>query len=124
MTNNKFRSGLEEAIYLKLNSKFKYEPYKIPYIIARNYLPDFVHEKKRILIEAKGFFRIGDTKKYTSIRDSVPDWELVFILSNPKKKVRKGSKICMGKWCAKENFKFYTMENIDLVLKYVKEKKC
>tara|TARA_B100001248_G_scaffold225743_1_gene183423 strand:+ start:396 stop:767 length:372 start_codon:yes stop_codon:yes gene_type:complete len=122
--NKLFRSGLEEAIRLKLNKQFKYEPYKIPYIIQKNYLPDFVHEKKKILIEAKGFFRVGDTKKYTSIRDSAPDWELVFILSNPNKKVRKGSKICMGKWCTKEKFKFYTMDNIEVLLDYVKEKKC
>ena len=50
--NKLFRSGLEEAINLKLSKQFKYEPYKIPYIISKNYLPDFVHEKKKILIES------------------------------------------------------------------------
>tara|TARA_B100001093_G_scaffold520289_1_gene614316 strand:- start:18326 stop:18706 length:381 start_codon:yes stop_codon:yes gene_type:complete len=119
---NKFRSGLEEAVQLKLNKQFKYEPYKIPYIISKNYLPDFVHEKKRILVEVKGFFRVGDTKKYTSIRDSCPDWELVFIFSNPNKKVRKGSKICMGKWCDKERFKYYTIDTVDMLVKYIGEK--
>ena len=30
---------------------------KLPYIIRKNYLPDFVHEDKKILIEAKGYFK-------------------------------------------------------------------
>jgi len=66
-----FRSGLESALYDQLNKEFKYEPYKLPYIIRKNYLPAFVHEDKKILIEAKGYFRVGDTQKYTSIRDSI-----------------------------------------------------
>ena len=107
-----FRSGLESALYDKLNKEFKYEPYKLPYIISKKYLPDFVHEDKKILIEAKGYFRVGDTQKYTSIRDSIENWELVFVLSDPNKKVRKGSKMNMAEWCDKENMKWYTLENI------------
>ena len=117
-----FRSGLESALYDKLNKEFKYEPYKLPYIISKKYLPDFVHEDKKILIEAKGYFRVGDTQKYTSIRDSIEKWELVFVLSDPNKKVRKGSKMTMGQWCDKEGFAHFTVKTTKELLKYVRDK--
>ena len=117
-----FRSGLESALYDKPNKEFKYEPYKLPYIISKKYLPDFVHEDKKILIEAKGYFRVGDTQKYTSIRDSIENWELVFVLSDPNKKVRKGSKMTMGQWCDKEGFAHFTVKTTKELLKYVRDK--
>jgi len=76
-----------------------------------------------VLIECKGFFRVGDTQKYTAIRDSMPDWELVFVLSNPHKKVRKGGKITMGEWCDKQGFKHYTIDTAKEMTKYIKRKK-
>ena len=91
-----FRSGLEKSLSEKLNGQYLFEPYGLPYTTHRKYLPDFVHEDKAVFIECKGFFRVGDTQKYTAIRDSMPEWELVFVLSNPHKKVRKGCKITMG----------------------------
>jgi hypothetical protein len=117
-----FRSGLESALYDKLNKEFKYEPYKLPYIIRKKYLPDFVHEEKKILVEAKGYFRVGDTQKYTSIRDSVGDWELVFVLSDPNKKIRKGSKMTMGQWCDKEGLAHFTVKTSNELLKYIRNK--
>ena len=121
---SKFRSGLESALYDQLNKEWKYEPYRLPYIISKKYLPDFVHEGKQVLIEAKGYFRVGDTQKYTAIRDSMPDWELIFVLSDPNKKVRKGSKMTMGQWCDKEGFKHYTVKTVKELTKYVRDKKC
>lgn len=122
MSKLKFRSGLESAIHEKLNDTFLYEPYRLPYTIHRKYVPDFVHEEKAILIEAKGYFRVGDTQKYTAIRDSMPEWELIFILSDPTKKVRKGSKLTMGQWCEKQGFKCYTVKTIGNLLQYVGDK--
>ena len=66
-----------------------------------------------ILVEAKGYFRVGDTQKYKAIRDSLPKKrQLVFLLYNPNKKLRKGSKMNMSEWCEKEGFKWYTLEDI------------
>lgn len=122
MAKNKFRSGLESAINDKLTNDFLYEPFRLPYVTHKKYVPDFVHEEKAILIEAKGYFRVGDTQKYTAIRDSMPEWELIFILSDPTKKVRKGSKLTMGQWCEKQGFKFYTVKTIGNLLQYVGDK--
>ena len=118
-----FRSGLEKDLSEKLDGQYKFEPYDLPYTVHKTYLPDFVHEGKAVLVECKGFFRVGDTQKYTAIRDSMPEWELVFVLSNPSKKVRKGGKITMGEWCDKEGFKHFTIETAKELTRYIKRKK-
>ena len=122
---NKYRSALEKEFSKEVKRKgFKYEPFDVPYIVHRHYKPDFVHEDKKVMIEVKGFFRIGDTLKYKSIRDtiSVDGYELVFLLSNEHKKVRKGGKITMGQWCEKEGMKHYTLSTAQELVKYVEGK--
>ena len=115
----KFRSGLEKtfaALYPK--EDFDYEPYDVPYITKRKYKPDFVHKPTGKLIECKGFFRQGDTLKYKAIRDC-SDKELIFVLSDPFKKVRKGAKITMAQWCDKEGFKYFTVQQKEELMNYV-----
>ena len=106
-----YRSGLERK-FAELAPKRRslYEPYDIPYVMHRTYKPDFVDRETGDYIETKGFFRTGDTQKYTSIRDSIAPIKLIFVLSDPNKKVRKGAKITMGQWCDKEGFEFYTVD--------------
>tara|TARA_R100000781_G_scaffold112921_1_gene80635 strand:+ start:352 stop:759 length:408 start_codon:yes stop_codon:yes gene_type:complete len=116
---SKFRSGLEKtfaALYPK--EAFDYEPYDVPYITKRKYKPDFVHNPTGKLIECKGFFRQGDTLKYKAIRDC-SDKELIFVLSDPFKKVRKGAKITMAQWCDKEGFKYFTVQQKEELMNYV-----
>ncbi len=117
-----YRSGLEKKFAeLTPRGMFKFEPFNIPYTIHRNYKPDFVFDD--YLIECKGYFRVGDTQKYTSIRDSLLFQELIFVLSDPNKKLRKGAKMTMGQWCDKEGFKHFTLQTIDDLLKYIKDSK-
>ena len=114
-----FRSKFEETI-AKVLQGFEYEPITIPYVINRNYRPDFVHHASGVLVECKGYFRDGDTKKYTSIRDSLPaGQELVFVLMQPNKKIRKGAKMTMSEWCDKENILWYTIETLQELIDHV-----
>lgn len=121
MRSNKYRSGLEQAFANKdTQSLFLYEPYTIPYVIERSYKPDFVNDEAKIIVECKGFFKAGDLQKYKSVRDCLPEgYELVFVLYDQNKRVRKGSKLTMGDWCTKEGLKFYTIETMHELLKYV-----
>jgi hypothetical protein len=115
----KFRSGLELKFAQNFSGHgFEFEPYSLPYIIKKNYKPDFVYEE-RIIIECKGFFRVGDTQKYKAIRDEITQFELVFVLSDPNKKVRKGSKLTMGQWCDKEGLAHFTVGEVDRLLAYI-----
>lgn len=115
----KFRSNFEQTVS-NLLKDFDYEPFRVPYVVHRKYCPDFVHEPSGTLVECKGFFREGDTKKYTSIRDSLPeDQHLVFVLMDPSKKVRKGGKITMDRWCEKENIPWYSIDTLEELIKDV-----
>ena len=106
-----YRSGLERKFAeLAPRRRYLYEPYDVPYVMHRKYKPDFVDKKTGDYIETKGFFRTGDTQKYTSIRDSIKPIKLIFVLSDPDKKLRKGAKMTIGQWCDKEGFEFYTVD--------------
>jgi|TARA_R110001592_G_scaffold128984_1_gene341256 hypothetical protein len=119
-----YRNKFEERTAKVLGSLCEYEPYQIPYVTYRNYIPDFVGKTedglKTLIVEAKGFFRVGDVQKYKAIRDSLRSesvqsgetTELIFVLYNPNKKLRKGSKMNMGEWCTKEGLKWFTVENV------------
>ena len=108
-----YRSGLEKEIATQLKNnktEYSYEPAwgKISYIIpAKNckYLPDFyitTKSGKQIIIEAKGIWVFTDRLKHYLIRKMHPKLDIRFVFSNPKSKIRKGSKttyahICEGK---------------------------
>ena len=111
-----FRSKFEKDVSQHLHG-FLYEPFTVPYTIHRNYKPDFVHEATGTLVECKGFFRDGDTKKYKSVRDSLPEnqW-LVFVLMHPNKKIRKGATMTMAQWCDKEEIMWYTIDTLQEVI--------
>jgi len=107
-----FRSKFEENVS-KVLKGFEYEPFTIPYVIHRNYRPDFVHAASGTVVECKGFFREGDTKKYISVRDSLPKGQrLVFVLMHPNKKIRKGARMTMAEWCDKEGIMWYTIDTV------------
>jgi len=116
---SRFRSTFEDDVS-KVLKEFDYEPFTIPYTISRSYRPDFVDSSGLFLVECKGYFRDGDTKKYTSIRDSLPEGqELVFVLMQPNKKIRKGAKMTMSEWCDKEDLLWYTIDTLQELIRYV-----
>jgi hypothetical protein len=116
---SRFRSTFEDDVS-KVLKEFDYEPFTIPYTISRSYRPDFVDSSGLFLVECKGYFRDGDTKKYTSIRDSLPEGqELVFVLMQPNKKIRKGAKMTMSEWCDKEGLLWYTIDTLQELIRYV-----
>lgn len=110
----KYRSPLEERIHKRIPS-FEYEKKKLAYTIHRNYIPDFVDKKRKILIEAKGFFRQGDDKKYSSIRECYPEWRMIMVFSDPHKPVRKGgiprkdgTKLSLAQWAEQNGWEWAT----------------
>ena len=117
MKTKPYRNKFETRIAEVLGDRCKYEPKKIPYTTHRNYTPDYVgnHNSQdvELIIEAKGFFRVGDVQKYKAIRDSLEVYQqLIFTLYTPNKKLRKGSKMTMADWCVKEGLDWYTVENV------------
>jgi hypothetical protein len=120
----RFRSGLEKrtAAWLKLRKvKFKYEETRIPYAVSetRHYTPDF-QLPNGIYIETKGRFLPSDRKKHLLVQKQYPELDIRFVFSNPKAKIRKGSKTSYADWCDKHGF-LYAQEYIPV--EWVKEKK-
>jgi len=110
MKNNKYRSGLEREIAKELKKKkvaFQYEPPegKVPYVVPSSnhkYTPDFYITSKTgktIIIEAKGIWDYTDRLKHLLIRQQHPELDIRFVFSNPKSKIRKGSKVTYADIC-------------------------
>lgn len=106
----RYRSGLEKRLGTGRFKTWDYEPESFEYVLKNKYTPDFVYKDK--WIEAKGFFRPGDQKKYLAIKNSYPDKELIFVFSDPFKPVRRGAKMTMSDWATKHGFRWYTEYNI------------
>ena len=115
----KFRSGLESAFSEAVGTEdFAYEHARIPYIIKKKYVPDFICQRTGAMIECKGFFRVGDTQKYKAIRDEI-NRPLIFVFTDSRKRLRKGSKMNLGQWCEKENLAHFTMKSIPELLEHL-----
>lgn len=116
----KYRSKLEAEVAKKLPKSFIYEFFTYPYWMSRNYVPDFSIGK--YLIEVKGFFRSGDQAKYIAIHEQTQEdgLELIFILQKADKPVRKGAKLTMAGWCDKNGIKWFGLDDIPALKRYVK----
>ena len=110
---NLYRSGLEERVAELLtnkNVKYSYEPSdrKIVYTIPESlhkYTPDFILDTasgKEIIVETKGIWDSTDRTKHLLIRQQYPNLDIRFVFTNPRARIRKGSKttyadICEGR---------------------------
>jgi predicted nuclease of restriction endonuclease-like RecB superfamily len=99
----KLRNKFEDKLYRRLKRakvRFKYEALKIPYILARHYIPDFIIETPtgQVLIEAKGYFRPEAKAKMLAVKKLNPqlDIRLVFYSANPKQ----------IRWAEKNGFRY------------------
>jgi len=107
---SKYRSTLEKRLGEGVLKGLDYEPFTLPYTQTRSYLPDFVHTEKRIIIEAKGYFRTNDEfRKYRDVALCNPDWEIVFVFSDPNKPII---------WAKKRSADGKRMTHAELVGKY------
>ena len=94
--------------------KFKYESEKLSYTTEAVYTPDFIIEskKKKIYIEAKGYFKPADRKKMLSVRKSNPklDIRLWFQADSYINNKTKASRY--SDWAKKNSFKYHIGETL------------
>ena len=110
-----YRSELEQVVAGLLDEdEWEYEPIRVPYIIEKKYIPDFVN-KAGDWIEVKGRLdpRSNDVQKYIALRKSYPDQRIIFVWSHPYQKVRKGAKMTNAEWCEKYGFEWTTPDAIE-----------
>jgi predicted nuclease of restriction endonuclease-like RecB superfamily len=78
---NKTRNKFETRIFRQLKRakvSFKYECEKIPYILARHYIPDFIitTSNGKIYIETKGYLRPEDKAKMVAVKKLNPQLDI------------------------------------------------
>lgn len=103
-----YRSGLEKREQERLTElgvAYEYESFKIEYSVneTRKYTPDFLLPNG-IVVETKGRFTTEDRKKHLLVKEQHPEYDIRFVFSNSRQKIRKGSKTTYGQWCEKNGF--------------------
>lgn len=107
-----YRSGLEHEVAKQIKSKglrVRYEDpkSKIAFVqpaLNRTYTPDFILPNG-IIIETKGRFTVEDRKKHLWIREQYGEkYDIRFVFSSSRAKIRKGSKTTYADWCEKNGF--------------------
>ena len=77
-------------------AKFTYETERIPYLLARHYIPDFIIQTKlgKIYVECKGYLRPEDKAKLVAVKRLNPqiDLRIVFYSAN-KRNIKWAEKI-------------------------------
>jgi predicted nuclease of restriction endonuclease-like RecB superfamily len=96
---NKFENRILEQLK-RHNLKFKYESEKIPYVIARHYIPDFVIDTPtgKVYIECKGYFRPEHKAKMAAVKKLHPELDIrLLFYSASKPNIR---------WATKHGFRY------------------
>lgn len=97
------RNKFEQRTYAYLKKKkikFTYESAKIPYVLARHYIPDFIIETPsgKIYIECKGYLRPEHKAKMVAVKRQHPELDIrILFYSFSKKYVN---------WAEKNGFKY------------------
>lgn len=96
---NKFETRIDQQLK-KAKVKYSYESEKIPYILARHYIPDFIIETKtgKIYLECKGYFRPEHKAKMAAVKKMHPELDIrIIFYSHSKQNVR---------WAERYGFKY------------------
>ena len=108
MKKLKFKNKFEEKTYKALKRAkviVSYESEKLPYILARHYIPDFILSTPlgKVYIECKGYLRPEDKSKLVAVKKIHPhvDLRILFYSSNKK----------YIKWCEKHRIP-YAIEKV------------
>jgi len=99
----KLRNKFETKIYSQLKRakiKFDYESIRVPYILARFYLPDFILETPlgKVYVETKGHLRREDKAKLIAVKKQHPEIDLRLLFYAPNK--------MNSKWAVKNGFRY------------------
>lgn len=98
------RNKFEQKVAAQVGPGFSYEAKRLPYTIAHTYLPDFINEQTREIVEAKGRFTASDRQKMLAVKLAHPDYKITIVFQNPTLPINKGSKTTYASWCDKNGF--------------------
>lgn len=100
------RNRLEKKIAKTLSPQFEYEPRRFPFQVTRHYLPDWVNEIDKEIVEAKGRFTAEDRQKHKAFREQYPDWTVTIVFQKADAPITKGSKTTNAAWCERNGIQW------------------
>jgi hypothetical protein len=101
-----FKSGFERSLAANLRSrglKFKYESAEVPYILERNYFPDFEMVDYGFFIEAKGLLDRDSKAKMLAVKKQNPKIDIRFVFMKADKRIP-GTKQTHAEWADRNGF--------------------
>lgn len=94
-----YRNPSEARCGAALGSAYVYEPFKLSYTLSCTYLPDFVNEATKTIVECKGLFDAADRRKMLAVKAQHPGYSICIWFTNPNKTISKTSKTRYRDWC-------------------------
>lgn len=98
------RNKFEQKVAQQVGQGFSYEAKRLPYTLSHTYLPDWINEQTKEIIEAKGRFTASDRQKMLAVAKAHPEYTVTIVFQNPTLPIKKGSKTSYGDWCDKYGF--------------------
>lgn len=101
-----YKSGFERSFEANLRSrkiKFEYEKLVLPYVLEREYHPDFTFPEHDFIIETKGLLDRESKAKMLAVKRQYPDLDLRFVFMRADKKIP-GTRQTHGEWAARNGF--------------------
>jgi len=100
---NRMRNNFEKSVERQLKKakvKFKYESIRIPYVLCRHYIPDFVINSPlgNIYVECKGYLRPEHKAKMCAVKKQHPELDIRILFYSYRKSY--------VKWAEKNSFKW------------------
>lgn len=93
------RNKFETAVWRQLRRKrikFEYESIRVPYILCRHYVPDFIVSTPmgKIYVECKGYLRPEDRSKMVAVKRLNPNLDIrILFQTNIPKQIRWAEKV-------------------------------
>ena len=98
-TRNKFETRIFKELSLA-EVVFTYETERIPYILARHYIPDFIIQTPlgKIYVECKGYLRQEDKSKMVAVKKLNPKLDIRILFYAYNKKYKKWAEKVGIRW--------------------------
>lgn len=99
----KLKNNFERKIHNQLKRAkvvFKYEPERIPYVIAGHYIPDFIINTPTgtLYIETKGYLRPEAKRKLIAVKKQHPELDIRIVFYEQRKSNSRWAERCGFKW--------------------------
>jgi len=96
---NLFEQKIDKQLK-KSKLPYKYEPEKIPYVLAGHYIPDFGFntDTGRVLLECKGYLRPEHKRKMVAVKRQHPELDIRIVFYRHNKSYIKWAEKCGFKW--------------------------